>query len=63
MSRLINVIIEHTNKDLEAIKRMKKQMDDIMATKNTGLDSLGIYTQYRNAIQTRQKLFKRTQHK
>jgi len=63
MSRLINVIIEHTNKDLEAIKRMKKQMDDIMATKNTGLDLLGIYNQYRSTIQTKQKLFKRTQHK
>ena len=63
MTRLIDIIIEHTNKDLEAVKRMKKQMDDIMMAQNTELDSKGIRTQYHNAIQTKQKLFKRTRHK
>ena len=62
MTRLIDVIIEHTNKDLEAVKKMKEQLDDIMAGQ-TGPDSKGICAQYRNAVQTRQKLFKRTQHK
>ena len=62
MTRLIDVIIEQTNKDLAAVKNMKKQMDDIMAGQ-TGPDSKGICAQYCNAVQTRQKLFKRTQHK
>jgi len=62
MTRLIDVIIEQTNKDLDAVKKMKKQMDDIMATQ-TSDDTKSICAQYRNAVQTRQKLFKRTQHK
>ena len=62
MTRLIDVIIEHTNKDLEAVRKMKKQMDDIMAAQ-TGDDTKSICAQYRNAVQTKQKLFTRTQHK
>lgn len=63
MTRLIDVIIEQTNKDLAAVKNMKKQMDDIMATPNTGNNTKNICNQYRNAIQMRQKLFSRTQNK
>lgn len=63
MTRLIDVIIEQTNKDLAAVKNMKKQMDDIMAGQNVQNGTKNICAQYRDAIQTKQKLFSRTQHK
>jgi len=63
MTRVIDVIIEHTNQDLEAIKRMKQQIDNIGTSQNTSFDSRSIRTKYLNSLQTRQLLFTRTQHK
>jgi len=62
MTRLLDTIIKHTNQDLDAVKKMQKQIDNAMAQHTHFVDK-DACSQYRKMVATKQKLFKRTNNK